>query len=124
VVAHCLAPAGVAIIRVPNADGAIARICGPEWYQLDTPRHLWSLGPKSLSLLLGRVDLKVTRLETVSQEWLLFSSLRNLLESQAGMELPLDAKPEVLKLCARIGWALDSEGWGDTLLVIAEHRRQ
>ncbi len=124
VVARCLTPAGVMIIRVPNADGAIARICGPEWYQLDAPRHLWSFGPESLSLLLGQVGLKVSRLETVSQEWLLFSSLRNLLESRAVMKLPVEAKPEVLKLCARIGWALDSEGWGDTLLVIAEHKPQ
>jgi SAM-dependent methyltransferase len=123
-VASCLAPAGVAIIRVPNVDGPIARICGPDWYQLDAPRHLWSFGPESLSLLLGRAGLKAGRLETVSQEWLLFSSLRNLLKSQAGLELPVDAKPEVRRLCAQIGWALDSEGWGDTLLVIAEHRPQ
>jgi hypothetical protein len=58
-VAQCLAPAGVAIIREPNVDGVLARVCGPDWYQPDAPRHLCGFGREGLSLLFGKVGLSV-----------------------------------------------------------------
>jgi len=118
-VAHSLAPQGVALIRVPNVEGVMARLCGEDWFQLDAPRHLWGFGANSLALLLGEAGLKADRMETHSEVRVLYYSLRNLLQSKTGLELPWEPKRDVLDTCIHIGWSLDSAGHGESLLTLA-----
>jgi 2-polyprenyl-3-methyl-5-hydroxy-6-metoxy-1,4-benzoquinol methylase len=119
-IAQSLSPEGVVIIRVPNVDGVFARLCGRDWFQMEAPRHLWGFARSNLVMLLGEAGLTARRVRTTSQEYVLYRSLRNLLESQAGLELPQDPSKEVLGLCARIGWLIDPAELGDHLIVVAE----
>ncbi len=52
-----LAPGGVFIIGVPDAEGVQARTLGAEWMHLDVPRHLYHFGPTSLERLLSLASL-------------------------------------------------------------------
>jgi len=52
-----LAPGGVFIIGVPDADGVQARTLGAEWMHLDVPRHLYHFGRTSLERLLSLTSL-------------------------------------------------------------------
>jgi SAM-dependent methyltransferase len=119
-IAQSLSPTGVVIIRVPNVDGVLARLCGRDWFPIEAPRHLWGFGRSNLDMLLVRAGLTARSIKTTSQEYVLYCSLRNLLESQAGLELPQDPSKELLGLCARIGWIIDPAELGDHLIVVAE----
>jgi SAM-dependent methyltransferase len=52
-----LAPGGVFIIGVPDADGVQARTLGADWMHLDVPRHLFHFGRRSLERLLSLTSL-------------------------------------------------------------------
>ena len=122
-IAKKLSERGVLILRAPNAEGVISRLCGADWCPLDAPRHLWGFNRQSLELLLSQAGLRARRFETKSQEYMVYCSLRNLLNARAGLELPADPTGEMLGLSARIGWAADAHALGDDLLVIAERER-
>ena len=51
-VARMLAPDGLLLIAVPDAEGFQARIFGSSWFHLDVPRHLYHFGRRSLEQLL------------------------------------------------------------------------
>jgi SAM-dependent methyltransferase len=55
-----LAPGGVFIIGVPDADGVQARTLGADWMHLDVPRHLFHFGRTSLERLLSLASLSPT----------------------------------------------------------------
>jgi SAM-dependent methyltransferase len=59
--AGALAPGGVVVIAVPDAQGAQARIFGAAWFHLDVPRHLHHFGRASLQRLLERAGLRLER---------------------------------------------------------------
>jgi 2-polyprenyl-3-methyl-5-hydroxy-6-metoxy-1,4-benzoquinol methylase len=119
-VAGSLSPTGVVIVWSPNAGGVYARLCGPEWFQLDAPRHLWGVGEKSMALLLEKAGLKVRQSATITEPRVSYWSLRNLLEQQAKLELQHDPSGELVRMCADIGWVIDQAKLGDDLLVVAE----
>jgi SAM-dependent methyltransferase len=50
--AGMLAPGGLLLIAVPDAEGFQARLFGPSWFHLDVPRHLYHFGSRSLKALL------------------------------------------------------------------------
>ena len=52
-----LAPGGVFVIGVPDADGVQARALGADWMHLDVPRHLYHFGRTSLERLLSLTAL-------------------------------------------------------------------
>ena len=54
-----LAPGGVMVVAVPDADGAQARLFGAAWFHLDVPRHLFHFGRGSLTRMLERAGLQV-----------------------------------------------------------------
>ncbi len=115
-----LSSRGVAIIGVPNVDGVMARFCGPDWFALEIPRHLWGFGRKSLELMLAQAGLQARRLDTKSHESVIYGSLRYLLESRAGLVLPENASSQMLGLSVRIGWMSDQAGIGDLLVAVVE----
>src|SRR5918911_769301 len=50
--AGMLAPSGLLVVAVPDAEGLQARLFGPSWFHLDVPRHLYHFGLRSLNVLL------------------------------------------------------------------------
>lgn len=58
--ARLLAPRGVLVVAVPNLDSWQARLCGPFWFHLDVPRHLFHFTPASLARALDQAGLQVT----------------------------------------------------------------
>jgi hypothetical protein len=56
-VSERLRPSGVAVIRIPLADGEAWERYGVDWFQLDAPRHLHLQTRKSMGLLAGRAHL-------------------------------------------------------------------
>jgi SAM-dependent methyltransferase len=119
-VAKRLSSRGVVIISVPNVDGVMARVCGPDWFALEVPRHLWGFGRESLDLMFGQAGLKALRIDTKSHESVIYGSLRYLLESRAGMSLPESASSQMLSLSERIGWMSNQAGIGDHLVAVVE----
>ncbi|MGH7440804.1 MAG: methyltransferase domain-containing protein, partial [Polyangiaceae bacterium] len=57
--ARMLAPGGVLVLAVPNAEGLQARAFGSRWMHLDVPRHLFHFGPRSLRHVVEGVGLSV-----------------------------------------------------------------
>ncbi len=51
-VASLLAPGGLLLVAVPDAEGLQARLFGAGWFHLDVPRHLYHFGARSLKGLL------------------------------------------------------------------------
>jgi SAM-dependent methyltransferase len=74
-----LAPGGQVIIAVPNVDSLQARAFGAGWFHLDVPRHLFHFTPDSLTRLLGRVGLDITRRWNLEIEIDLFGWTQSLL---------------------------------------------
>jgi len=71
VLRHCarlLAPQGVLVVAVPNLNSWQARLCGPFWFHLDVPRHLFHFTPASLSQTLEAAGLRVMRIGYSSPE--------------------------------------------------------
>lgn len=56
-----LAPDGVLIAAVPDAEGIQARAFGAKWFHLDVPRHLFHFGRRSLRLALEAAGLSPER---------------------------------------------------------------
>ncbi len=56
-----LAPRGVIVIAVPDAEGVQARTLGADWMHLDVPRHLFHFGKTSLERLLSLASLSSFR---------------------------------------------------------------
>lgn len=81
-----LAPGGLLLLALPNAQSMEANIFGANWYQLDLPRHFWGFGPQNL------VRLAIeTGFTNPTLRFLPFffgpQSLRNVLRSARGRSL-------------------------------------
>lgn len=61
-----LAPGGRIFVATPNAGGALSRIFGENWWQLDAPRHLVVLSRSGLRSIAARAGLRVLRMHTHS----------------------------------------------------------
>jgi SAM-dependent methyltransferase len=59
--AHLLAPGGVLVIAVPNANSLQARLFGGRWFALDIPRHLVHVPAEALVERLRSLALSVER---------------------------------------------------------------
>ena len=66
-IARLLAPAGRCIIRIPTIDSWAWEEYGPDWVQLDPPRHFYLHSRGSISRLLESVGLKVSAI--VDDSW-------------------------------------------------------
>jgi SAM-dependent methyltransferase len=56
-----LAPNGVLVLAVPDAQSTQARFFGRKWFHLDVPRHLQHFGKQSLQLHLAKTGFEVQR---------------------------------------------------------------
>ncbi len=56
-----LAPGGVLVVAVPNADSVQARVFGDRWLALDPPRHLTHIPARALRERLAALALRVER---------------------------------------------------------------
>lgn len=59
--ARLLAPGGVLVVALPNADSLQARAFGDRWLALDLPRHLVHVPARALVARLGAAGLTVER---------------------------------------------------------------
>ncbi len=76
--AELLAPGGVAILALPNADSLQARAFGDRWLALDLPRHLVHLTAAALLSRLRAAGLKVERVSYLRGGQVLFGWLHGL----------------------------------------------
>jgi SAM-dependent methyltransferase len=76
-----LKPGGTMLIAVPNAEGLQATVFGPKWFHLDVPRHLFHFGTRSLSRMIERAGLSVTRSFHLEIELDLFGWTQSALNS-------------------------------------------
>ncbi|HEV3023660.1 MAG TPA: class I SAM-dependent methyltransferase [Pirellulales bacterium] len=60
-IGELLAPDGLLLVAVPDAQGLQARVFGPHWLHLDVPRHLHHFSRRSLELHLTRSGFVVSR---------------------------------------------------------------
>lgn len=65
--AERLAPGGVVLVRIPTCESAAFTAYGPQWVQLDAPRHLFLHSHRSIALVASRAGLAVQELRCDSQ---------------------------------------------------------
>ncbi len=53
-----LKPGGTLLVQVPNIRSLQARLFGSRWYGVECPRHVISLSPRALGLLLGEMGFE------------------------------------------------------------------
>ncbi|HWA10115.1 MAG TPA: class I SAM-dependent methyltransferase [Opitutaceae bacterium] len=58
-----LAPGGRLLVRIPVAASETARLYGPDWFNLDPPRHLLVPSRRGMELLAERSGFRVVRTE-------------------------------------------------------------
>lgn len=67
-VARAIGENGVALVRIPVADGWAWRHYGVDWFQLDAPRHLYLHTRRSLGILAAAAGLRVSDVVHDSRE--------------------------------------------------------
>lgn len=60
-VSRLLSPQGVALIRIPIVPSYVWEIYGPDWVQLDAPRHFFLHSLQSMKILAEQADLRLVK---------------------------------------------------------------
>jgi len=71
-IARILKPAGMLALRVPNADSFDAKIFGPYWSGLDSPRHLYVFGKSTITKILEKNGFRILGLSSNDGSYLSF----------------------------------------------------
>lgn len=69
-----LAGNGVVMVRTPVAGSYAARTYGPDWVQLDPPRHLWVPSERGLRILAARCGYRVNNVVYDSTDFQFWAS--------------------------------------------------
>ena len=83
---------GHCIVGIPNIASFNARVFGEKWFHLDCPRHLYLYSPRTISKLMNKAGLKITRIIYDKTAWGLFNSLRYCLGDDS---VPLSRRRKV-----------------------------
>lgn len=99
--AALLAPRGVLVIAVPNADSLQARLFGDRWLALDLPRHLVHLPARALVQRLRSRGLEVERISSWRGGQVVFGWLHGLVGMLPGRPELYDAirRPQARHRC-------------------------
>lgn len=71
-IVRILKPGGLLALRVPNADSFDAKIFGPYWSGLDSPRHLYVFGKSTLTKVLEKNSFRILDLSSKDGSYLSF----------------------------------------------------
>jgi 2-polyprenyl-3-methyl-5-hydroxy-6-metoxy-1,4-benzoquinol methylase len=69
---------GKIVVEVPNYNSWTRRLTGKYWLGLDLDYHLTFFTPKTISLLVNKFKLKITKVHTFSLEYSTFISVQSL----------------------------------------------
>jgi 2-polyprenyl-3-methyl-5-hydroxy-6-metoxy-1,4-benzoquinol methylase len=109
---------GEFLICTPTFDSLAGYFGKQYWFNLDTPRHLFIVNPKILSLLLVRNGFIVRRVQYCSGGGLL-ASLQYFLEDKYKWQTHLLEKRWLLLLFYPVDWILDLFHMGDIYEIYA-----
>ena len=112
-----LAPGGTILIAVPNAACSWAKKLGWKWDGADLPFHLLHFTPESMARAAGRAGLKVQRIRTYSEPWIVAFSMRKHLRENWLIPGRLTAALYPAWMARRLGASLDRKCAGDNLVV-------
>lgn len=106
-----LSPGGAILVRVPVAGSHVAREFGPDWFNLDPPRHLVVPSIKGMHAIADRAGLKIfhTDFDSMEDSLSMSASYRSGISMKDAKPLPKKARLELRKEARR----LNDAGEGD-----------
>ena len=120
-VAELVKPGGLLYIETPNVASLGARIWGPRWFALDSPRHLWLFTPDTLVRALEVAGFRVNRFATLVWKDLIWEGTyqweeRMLQERSPRPSVDLHVRPKLLALSGLTRtWHMVARRSGDIL---------
>lgn len=108
---------GELLIGTPNIYSPLARFFRSNWYNLDTPRHLFLFSPQTLGKLLSKYNFVINKIEFCSAGGIP-GSLQYVVRDLLNRKIDLIKVPIVL-LFYPIEWLLNKLGAGDVFVVRA-----
>lgn len=112
-----LAPYGMIWIAVPNGECRWAKELGWQWDGADLPYHLMHFGPQSIRRAADRAELRLQRLYTYSEPWIVRWSMSNYFRSNYGIPRRLTNLLFSEARAAILAQKMDSDLAGDTLIL-------
>jgi len=112
---------GELIIGTPNADSLLSFLFKKDWYNLDSPRHLFIFSPKTLKRLIKSEKMSAGSAEFYSAGGLP-GSLQYYIEDKFGKKIDLIHKLPAVLLLYPLEWFLDKIKLGDVFTIKAIKR--
>jgi ubiquinone/menaquinone biosynthesis C-methylase UbiE len=112
---------GKLIIEVPNANSLNYAVYGKRWYNLDTPRHLYSYSDKNLHIYLESLGFDITSIKYKGNT-LNLGSLDSIF-TEMGFKLFIKARKKIMHAVAFINVFLFDKilsilNWGDSMEIV------
>lgn len=113
-----LKPDGVLIVGTGNTDSIAAKLFGPFWCHLDSPRHLFVFSINNLSRLVKSSGFKV-RKPYCSSAGGIVCSIQYIVREYCGLRINLISNPFIIALFYPLERFLDWCRLGDTFVIEA-----
>jgi SAM-dependent methyltransferase len=118
-IARILKPGGVCIMGVPNTRSLAARLFGPNWYHLDSPRHLVLYNPRSMRNLIAQAGLEWRKAHFDKTPWGMLGSLAYAAGGDGAAARRIRRRFLLRQALFPVTLLLGLTGWGDTMVVYA-----